>query len=702
MLAVIMFVSPAGAVMPEKDLVRVVDSLNVELSHAKNGPDSIRTLSNLFDIALTDNSVVADSLAKLIYDYSMRHGDKKMALEMLCHRSNLNLRNLTTLERLLATARQIEASDSTMSKETSTFLRMTLNNCYNTLSTEELRRSRFEKELESWHMNPPSDLYDQIVLLHSVVLSLSQVTSGDILLNYINELEQLIDKLPPAQYLIRNNFYALMGPTLYNSGYPDEGFKADMKLSNVLDSLEVHYIANGRPFKRYNRYRFNIYLRALSNYPNLSPEKIEDYYNKARRYRDLSAVIRRQQSNYDLLEIYYALAHKNYAKAHPLIKEMLLDESVKPRQRLSLLTMAAETSEHTGDSEFQLQVLKELQTALEDRIKTTTHQKVRELQILYEVNDMNRNIADLEYTRVESENNRRRQIILLSMIAILLLLGAVVIISRLYRRSKRMSRSLKEANTALTAESQRLLLTQGKLTRARDEARQANQLKSDFMRNLGKELSQPLEAVEEYTRLIIDCTDTQGKAYLNDYAELVARNCEFLSVVMNDIFKLSEEKNADGLLIHPELTDLTQAINLAIDTARAGAQTGVEIKLAPDCPDLSIMIDPNRLQQIMLQLLRNATKTTTAGSITVAYGLVNDGSKVAVSVTDTGEVMDRNKAENMIERHSLGKKNGKDRSFGMPIARLVAHLLGGEIILDPTYHGGARYVVTFPYTFTKK
>lgn len=698
-LAICAFVAVQSKAIDTR-LQLATDSLYARLGEVNATADSLDVLCNIFDIQLSIDENKADSLAVDIYRMAMSQKNYPLALEMLRNRSNLHLREIGVIEDLLDKALKIERADPNLMRETSTFLKLARNSWFNVHATEQQRRERFEQELQIWNVNPPTDLYDQIVLLHSVCLSLSQKATGELLKNYTDKLGSLIDKLPPAQHSLRNTYYIQAAINYYNSGDPAEGMKTDRKTLAVIDSLEVHFRGVNRPFRRYDRYKFLIYSRFLSNYKNLSPQEIDEYYSLASKYRDLSPRALRSRTHCDLLELYYAMAKKDYRKAHTLLQS-LLSVNLTRIQKLKVYEMAAECAEQVGDSEMLVKSLKELNGILNGILETGLSEKIRELQILYDVNEMKEDMARLELANKQSENDSQRTIIMFSLIVIGLLLAGVLLVAMQYRKSKKLATSLADANAALSSESQRLLLTQGKLTRARDQARSANQLKSDFIRNLGHELSEPINAIIEYSNLIVDCTDAYGKEYLSTYAELLTRNCNLLQAVTSDVFNMTDD-NQEPILLQSQLVSLTQVLDSAVETVRPTVKTGVTIGIRPGTPDLTCMVDPRRLQQIVLNLLRNAAAFTEQGSISVTFGLSSNGQRVVISVTDTGPGVDPDIIERVFERGVIGRNVKSGQGLGLPISRLLARLMGGDLSLDSSYRKGARFVLTVPYTIKEQ
>lgn len=287
------------------------------------------------------------------------------------------------------------------------------------------------------------------------------------------------------------------------------------------------------------------------------------------------------------------------------------------------------------------------------------------------------------------------EVFFLLIISALLLTAFILAIVKYVKVTKRID-SLTEKNSALTLECQRLSQSKDQLTNSRDKVLKANQLKSDFIRNLGRELKEPIDAIAEYTNLILDCADAYGKEYLSAYADIVSRNCKFLKTVTGDVFSLVDD-NQEPILLKQQLVSLAELLDTTIETVRPTVKNGVSIGIKPGTDDISCVVDPRRLYQIMLHLLRNAVAFTERGSIIIDFGFSKVDNCVIISVADTGCGIDPNIVDRIFERGVVGCNVTSGNGLGLSISRLIARMLGGDLTLDTSYSKGARFVVTIPY-----
>ncbi len=127
--------------------------------------------------------------------------------------------------------------------------------------------------------------------------------------------------------------------------------------------------------------------------------------------------------------------------------------------------------------------------------------------------------------------------------------------------------------------------------------------------------------------------------------------------------------------------------------------SGVKLSFDPgDCrPDLIVDTDPRRVEQILFNLLQNATKFTSEGYITLSTLSIDaDRSILSMTVTDTGTGVPRGMEDRIFERYEKGHPSAEGWGLGLSISRQIARLLGGDVVLDRSYNGGARFIFTLP------
>lgn len=531
-----------------------------------------------------------------------------------------------------------------------------------------------------------SDVYEQIVRLHALCLYIGAAAQGELLSNYMMKLEKIIDNLPGA-YSIKNCYYVQASIVYLQTDNYEKSVDADQKLLACIDKLESGEIGMKRRFRNYDGNRYVIYSRLLTNYPVLTDAEAETYYSEVTKLVERDEVSRHTNKISGRPQIFYAMHKKNYKEALDLIKHYG-DMPYNANIRRQILQATIESSKAIGDKDMLMNALQEYSELLQKKLDDRLVEKSKDLEIVYDIQRMKS-----EHAKSAWRMQRKYVMIFVTSSVILLILFIIVVI--LWRHSSRLAKNNADISNELRSERDNLKASHRELRIARDEAERANRVKSDFIKNISSEISVPLHTINEYTNLILDCSEAGVKPYLKHFADLVAQNSDVLTTIVNDVLSLSD---IDSKLLKVENKEdqLRHICEIAVDSIRHRVQAGVELRLAKGLPDQPITTDPQRLLQILLQLLKNAAKFTVEGSIEVGFKADHEAGKVEIYVTDTGCGIPSNCHQKIFERFVKLDRSTTGIGIGLPIARHLAELLGGTLNIDPKYNSGARFVITLP------
>lgn len=268
----------------------------------------------------------------------------------------------------------------------------------------------------------------------------------------------------------------------------------------------------------------------------------------------------------------------------------------------------------------------------------------------------------------------------LLMLGILLLVLLLLFVTWLLLRVQRLKRTLEER--------------EGQLVVARERAEESDMLKSAFLANMSHEIRTPLNAIVGFSSLMQ--SEELSQEERAEYCDIVVNNSEMLLTLLNDILEISSLE-CGKIRFNYASEEIVQICQHALMTTAHTRQEGVEGRFECAVDSFMLTTDAHRLSQILINLLTNAGKFTSEGSITLGVEIDKEHGEVLFSVTDTGPGIPPDKQEmvfNRFEKLEGNKKKGT--GLGLAICRQIAVIIGGRIWVDPTYTGGARFIFARP------
>lgn len=315
---------------------------------------------------------------------------------------------------------------------------------------------------------------------------------------------------------------------------------------------------------------------------------------------------------------------------------------------------------------------------------------------------------------------------LLEWIAQITLLIVVLSLTQLYeslrQRALRLlaerEAALRERNADLSASLEReqrtaeeLEATASQLTAAMWEAEAATRAKSEFLANVSHELRTPLTAILGYTELLGQGCSHEcefGRARFREYAATVTRNSEYLLRIINDLLDLSKIEagmlDLESIRFRP--IEVLRGVRSLMDVR--ATEKGLKLRVECDGPiPETILSDPTRVQQILVNLVGNALKFTERGEVCVTARLresdaeSEDSESAALlefEVRDTGIGMDGDTIERLFRPFTQADASMTRRfggtGLGLTISRRIARRLGGDITVESEAGRGSVFRAT--------
>jgi len=259
------------------------------------------------------------------------------------------------------------------------------------------------------------------------------------------------------------------------------------------------------------------------------------------------------------------------------------------------------------------------------------------------------------------------------------------------------------------------------------QEKEVDRMKTEFVSTVSHELRAPLTSVLGFAKLIgkaverdlvhwVPADDSRGQRAITrvrENLEIIVSEGERLTRLINDVLDIAKME-AGRIDWRDQSFELGAVINQAIENVRTAATAkhlAIDLQLEPRLP--SLFADPDRILQVITNLLSNALKFTDQGLVTVGARTVAPGEQLhgwsmpegcqgaaLVTVQDTGVGIPEEAIGRLFQRFQQVEGTLANRprgtGLGLAICREIVEGHGGRIHVDSAEGGGARFVITLP------
>ena len=278
---------------------------------------------------------------------------------------------------------------------------------------------------------------------------------------------------------------------------------------------------------------------------------------------------------------------------------------------------------------------------------------------------------ELRIYEIERESARARFIGMSIVIGLLLMLIAALVYIGLSRR--RHMRQLK---------------------RAYEHALESDNMKTAFIRNINHEVRTPLNIISGFAQVIADPSMELSLEERQNISQMVLKNTDIITNQFDEMIELSLNENSDEV-VKTEMTDIQSLLTPLINEYSSQVPSGVTMKSESTLPaEFTTPVNQKMVNRMVSILLDNAIKNTTEGCIVVKTAA--DDTQLTITVEDTGCGIAPEEADHIFERFVKLDDFKEGLGLGLPLCRMIAKRMGGNVILDTSYSPGARFIITLP------
>jgi signal transduction histidine kinase/ligand-binding sensor domain-containing protein/CheY-like chemotaxis protein len=237
------------------------------------------------------------------------------------------------------------------------------------------------------------------------------------------------------------------------------------------------------------------------------------------------------------------------------------------------------------------------------------------------------------------------------------------------------------------------------LENAKNKAETADKLKSSFLANMSHEIRTPMNGIIGFSNLLGESEITTDQKA--NYIKHINSSCKTLLNLIDDIIDIAKF-DAGEINITKQSANLSEIINelYTLYTEEKKHQFKDKIQLKTSIPEKELIIftDPQRLRQLLSQLLDNALKFTHQGEIVFGYEIQE--TKIQFFVKDTGIGISKEDFDSIFDRFTKGQTDNsklyRGAGLGLAISKSIAEMLGGQIWVKSQKGEGSTFYFALP------
>ncbi|MDE6298466.1 MAG: hypothetical protein K2M10_02285 [Muribaculaceae bacterium] len=426
------------------------DALYASLKAGMSPKDSINVLYNVFDLTEQDNK---SKIGWEILNIADRAEDYEVLYDMIPQMSAIDLQDSEKLQALLQMARRLP--DCNHGKAVETYVLVQIATAEGSFLSPQERNKRLVEYLKE-DITPKPDKYQNFLDLYRVVVFLGYSHDGNMYMEYLERLGDMIKDLPEIGFGFPSRYYTSAANFYTRNDFPKKAIEADQQLLKLISELEKYYAEKGRKYRDYSRFKYLCYRRMMSNYEGLSRTELEDLYRKCEKLAQDNPELNEDFYQFRMPDAYYFMATGQYDKAVPAL-ESALQHSKTRHVRFKLLRRLQAAADSTNNQPALMRALKDYNQMLEEKLLANTQDAMLELQTRYEIRKLEEERRQAEEAKHEMELEANEKLISIVLIALFALAIILMFLYRSHFSLIHRSRDLKASNDKLHQQIEELL-----------------------------------------------------------------------------------------------------------------------------------------------------------------------------------------------------------------------------------------------------
>ena len=231
---------------------------------------------------------------------------------------------------------------------------------------------------------------------------------------------------------------------------------------------------------------------------------------------------------------------------------------------------------------------------------------------------------------------------------------------------------------------------------ALDKAQESDRMKRSFVQHVSHEIRTPLNVITGFSQVIASPSFRLTDEQRANIVESIETNTREITNFVNELLEFSENESQNNYPMN-DCVNVNLMCKSLIESAETVNNGHLQLLFETEIDSqLTVTSNQRALERILKQLFNNAMKFTEKGSVILKVVQTLDKSSLEISVTDTGIGIAADQREHIFEKFYKVDSFKPGLGLGLPMARRIARMIRGDLLLDDNYTEGTRFILKIP------